>query len=569
MGEKEFEVILNSIHEGLAAVDREGRLTLFNQAAEQITGIKRRKALGKRAEKVIPNTRLHFVLQTGKAELNRQQQIGDVTIITNRVPVRNENGDVVGAVAVFRDISDVVYLAEQVTSLKETQTLLQSIIDSTQDAISVVDDQGMGILINPAYTRITGLTEADVLNKPATVDIAEGESMHMQVLRTGQPVRGVPMKVGPHSREVLVNAAPIIVGGRLTGSVAVIHDISEIRQLSKELERARWLIRRLETKYTFDDIVGTSSAIRKAVDEAETAAQTPATVVLRGESGTGKELFAHAIHHASGRAGQFIRVNCAAIPQSLLESELFGYIGGAFTGARKEGRRGYFEEAHRGTIFLDEVAEIDPLVQVKLLRVLQEREITRVGEAKAVPVDVRVLAATNADLEEHVRQGSFRQDLYYRLNVIPIFVPPLRERREDIAQLAQHLLYKINLEYGRNVISISREALHSLQEYDWPGNVRELENVLGRAIINMKFSDPVIQANHLPELDARLPQQATIADAGLVYAGETWEEVRSRFEKEMLSEVLKHTGGNKMLAARHLDISIRNLYNKLERYGLK
>lgn len=569
---KEMEVILNSVHEGLMAVDQEGRITIFNQAAEKLIGVPADQAVGKPVSQVVPNTRLHLVLQTGQAELNQQQLLGDTTILTNRVPIRDEEGRVVGAVAVFRDISEIIHLAEEITSLKETQSLLQAIIDSTQDAISVVDENGLGIMINPAYTRLTGMTQEDVIGKPATVDIAEGESMHLQVLRTRQAVKSTPMKVGPNRKEVLVDAAPIIVNGDLKGSVGVIHDVSEIHRLSEELERAQRLIRRLEAKYTFEDIIGVSEEVRYAVEQARKAAQTPATVILRGESGTGKELFAHAIHQASSRRrGQFIRVSCAAIPETLMESELFGYVDGAFTGAKRGGRRGYFEEADGGTLFLDEIGEINLNVQAKLLRVLQEREIVKVGHSQPVTVDVRLIAATNANLEELVRKGQFREDLYYRLNVVPIYIPPLRHRKTDIPHLVNFLLRKFNQEYGRNVSGIAPEALQRLMAYSWPGNVRELENALGRAIINMKYGDAVVEAEHLPALGMK----AQVVQAGsggrrpnFAYAGESLNEMRDRWEKEVLAAVLAHTGGNRTRAAQLLGISLRNLYNKLDRYRL-
>ncbi|MEH7749157.1 sigma 54-interacting transcriptional regulator, partial [Neobacillus drentensis] len=258
----------------------------------------------------------------------------DRKIITTRIPIIEENGTLIGAFAVFKDITEVVNLAEELTDLREIQTMLQAIIHSSDDAISVVDENGRGILINPAYSRITGLTQEQVIGQPATADISEGESMHMKVLQTRRAVRGVPMRVGPSKREVIVNVAPIIVKGKLKGSVGVIHDMSEMKSLNRELNRARQLIRKLEAKYTFEDIIGQSDEMVLAMEQAKLGAKTPATVLLRGESGTGKELFAHAIHNASDRKyNKFIRVNCAAISETLLESELFGYEEGAFSGA--------------------------------------------------------------------------------------------------------------------------------------------------------------------------------------------------------------------------------------------
>lgn len=460
-----------------------------------------------------------------------------------------------------------------ITDLNEIITLLTAIINSTQDAISVADERGLGILVNPAYTRLTGLTAEDVIGKPPTVDIADGEeSMHMKVLRTGQEVRGVSMRVGPKRKEVIVNVAPIIVQGKLRGSVAVLQDVSEIRRLSEELEGAKRLIRHLEAKYTFKDVVGESEAIRAAIEQAKRAALTPATIMLRGESGTGKELFAHAIHrHSARQKGQFLRVNCAALTDSLLESELFGYVEGAFTGARRGGKAGLFEEANGGTLFLDEIGEISLNLQTKLLRVLQEREVIRVGDNRPISVDVRVIAATNANLEEKLRAGHFREDLYYRLNVIPILIPPLRQRRSDIPTLVHHLIRRLNQDYGRCVEQVTEEALQVLMQHDWPGNVRELENVLGRAIINMKVGDTVMEAAHLPILaykpeasarEASQPENTSLPALG------RFEEMQREWEREVLLRALAQAGGNKTKAAQLLDMSIRNFYYKLERHGL-
>lgn len=445
--------------------------------------------------------------------------------------------------------------------------MLKAIIHSSNDAISVVDENGNGILINPAYTRITGLTEEDVLGKPATTDIYKGESMHFHVLKTKKPVRGVKMLVGPKKKEVAVNVAPIIVDGQLKGSVGIIHDMSEIRELTTELQRAKERIRTLEAKYNFDDIVGRSEEMLIAIEQARIAAKTPATVLLRGESGTGKELFAHAIHNESGRKyNHFIRVNCAAISESLLESELFGYEEGAFSGAKRGGKKGYFEEANNGSIFLDEIGELSLSTQAKLLRVLQEREIIRVGGTKPISIQVRIIAATNKNLEQEIRKGNFREDLFYRLNRIPIYIPPLRSRLEDIPLLCDHLIKKINHDYGRNVEGITNEAAELLKRYAWPGNVRELENILGRAIIFMDYSENRIDIKHLSKLGYNFqknqeqdhPNEASLPLYTLV----------ENFEKRIISHILHKHRGNKTKTAKELGVSIRTLYYKIEKYGL-
>ena len=570
MEQNQMKAFLEAAHEGVLTVDADGRITLFNAAAERLMGITAESVLGRYVRDVIPNTRLHVVLDTGEAELDQLQDTGTTTVMTNRVPVRDTHGRIVGAMATFRDISEIKRLGSEIAMLKETRTLLEAIVNSTQDAISVVDENGMGLLINPAYTRLTGLTERDVLHRPATVDIAEGESMHLQVLRTRQAVRHVPMKVGAGRREVLVDVAPIAVDGALKGSVAVIHDVSELRSLNEQLDRARQLIRHLDTRYSFDDIIAAGPVMREVVEQAKRAAATPATVLLSGESGTGKELFAHAIHRASERAQRpFISVNCGAIPDTLQESQLFGYVEGAFTGASRRGHKGYFVESQGGTIFLDEIAESNLAVQTKLLRVLQEKEIVPVGASRPIPTDVRVIAATNVDLAAMVEKGRFRSDLFYRLHVLPIRIPPLRERREDIPPLLKALLNKLNREYNRHVEGITPEALALFCSYDWPGNVRELENMLGRALINMQPGEKMVLAEHLP-LPAPIFGRSVPGCEGIPESrgeGCSLAEAHAVWEKAMLGRVMSIVDGNRTRAAQLLKISVRQLYNKLKRHG--
>ncbi len=562
---REMETIVDSTHDGMIAVNQAGIITLFNKAAERITGLGSSAVVGRPAVDVIPNTRLHIVLVSGEAELNHQQNIGETVILTNRVPVRNEEGLITGAVAVFRDITEIKTLAEQVSDLWKARSLLEAIIESTEDAISVADGMGNNIIVNSAYTKITGLPRDAVINKSVTVDIAEGESMHMKVLQTEKPVRNVRMKVGPAKKEVIVNVAPIFVNGKIRGSVGVIHDISEIIALTEELSKAKRLLRRLEARYRLEDIIGDSPVILRAKEQASMAAETPVTVLLRGESGTGKELFAHAIHNASQRKkGQFVKVNCAAIAENLLESELFGYEEGAFTGALKGGKRGLFEEANGGTIFLDEIGDISGNLQGKLLRVIQDKEMLRVGGTRPVAADARVIAATNADLEQKVRQKIFREDLYYRLNVMPILIPSLRERKEDIGPLSEHLIFKLNQEFGRQVKGVSNAAMEALIAYDWPGNVRELENVLGRAMIAMRPQDTVMELQHLPLL-AREKEKSSSVSA----LPQSLEQVVAEAEGAAIARALHETRGNRKNAAALLGISMRGLFYKMGKYRIK
>lgn len=563
--------MLDDIQEGIIIVDQKAKIVVFNQIAAELMDVSVEQSIGRPVEDVVPNTRLPIILKTGREELNRKQKLKRTAIITNRKPLFDERGNIVGAYALFRDITQIKEMSRQLNHLRELIHLLESILYSTEDAISVVDEKGLGVYINPAYTRITGLTEKDVIGKPATVDITEGESIHMKVLKSQKPIKGKLLKVGPNGKRVIVDVAPLFIKGQLKGSVGVIHDTVEIKKLSNELEQAKQMIRNLEAKYTFEDIIGEHSSIKKAIERAKVAAKTPATVLLRGESGTGKELFAHAIHNVSNRKNNpFIRVNCAAFQESLLNSELFGYVEGAFTGAKKGGKKGFFEEANGGTIFLDEIGEISLNTQAKILRVLQEKEIIPVGGNRPIHVDVRIIAATNVDLEEAVEEKKFRKDLYYRLNVFPIYIPELKERKEDIPLLCKHLIRKYNQEYGRSVDNISQEAIKILMKYHWPGNVRELENAIGRAMINMKIGEKIIKPKHLPILEVNLNLLNEDRNSfSIDHQGKTLREFLEEMEKAYIQQLLRKNKGNKTKTAKDLNISIRSLYYKLEKHQLE
>lgn len=553
------ELIFNSVEEGMIGIDDQGIVNLFNKSAERMTQLSVEKAIGKHVHEVISLSELPRVFDTGLVELNRELILESGTkIVTSRYPMINEEGKTVGAFAVFKDISEVVRLAEEITNLTEIQKMLEAIIYSSEDAISVVDEDGKGILINPAYTRITGFSEAEVIGQPATADISEGESIHLKVLQTRKPIRGVNLRVGKQKKDVIVNVAPIIVNQQLKGSVGVIHDMTEMRGLMKELDHARTLIRTLGATYSFEDIVGTSNEINFTIEQAKLAASALVTVLLRGEVGAGKDLFALAIHSESNRSGYpFLRVNCSSEEEHLLETELFG--------SEKDGfiQPGVFEQATNGTIFLDEVGELTKKTQAKLLRVLRENAIIRGEGTTSIPIDVRIIASSSLNLEKAMLEGTFREDFYYQLNRMPIHIPSLRNRKEDIPAIAEHLLVKLNQEFGRNIEGFSEEAMKSILLYDWPGNVRELENVISRSMIFLQPNDRIVEEYHLPKSMLVLPSE----DKGEASLG-TLAEQMDEMEKTVLAHALKVCGGNKSRTAKQLNISLRTLYYKLEKYHL-
>ena len=334
--------------------------------------------------------------------------------------------------------------------------------------------------------------------------------------------------------------------------------LDQISSRNDTLREVRALRRQLQDRGTFGRMIGNSLEMRKIYHVIEQAAPTPASVLIHGESGTGKELVAQTIHQLSPRVHQpFVPLNCAAIPDTLLESELFGHEKGAFTGAINR-RAGAFELAHKGTLFLDEISEMTPITQAKLLRVLQERNFRPLGGNREQSVDIRVIAATNVDPPEAVRQGKLREDLYYRLNVFSIELPPLRDRKDDVPLLAQAFIKEFNERSGKSIAGVSDAAMSLLERYHWPGNVRELRNVMERSQIVAK--GPFIEVADLPGLASAPPPAASSGGGGLT-AGTTVDEA----ERQLIEVTLQHTGGNKTRAAEMLGISLKTLHNKLNR----
>jgi Nif-specific regulatory protein len=331
---------------------------------------------------------------------------------------------------------------------------------------------------------------------------------------------------------------------------------AERQRLAEENAQLR---RELKERYGFSNLVGASGPMRQVHEQVSQVARASTTVLLRGESGTGKELLAHAIHYNSSRAKRpFVKVSCAALPHDLIESELFGYERGAFTGANGS-RKGRFEAASGGTLFLDEIGEVSPFTQVKLLRVLQEREFERLGGTESIKVDIRLVAATNKDLEKAIAAGTFREDLYHRLNVFTIFVPPLRERKSDVLLLADHFLEKFSREHGRQVRRISTPAIDMLASYHWPGNVRELANVVERAVVVCDAG--VVHAHHLP------PTLQTAEASGTLQT-RTLQQTLEAVERDALQDALKSARGNRARAARLLGATERVFNYRVRKYEI-
>ena len=445
------------------------------------------------------------------------------------------------------------------------QERLQMILESVQDGICVVDRSGEVTYVNPSYLRIVHKTPEMVVGQNVFETAADGN--RCAVLRSGIARIG-SIRHKKDGTTIVANVNPIFVDGEIAGVVSVIKDITEIQTLMERLSQVsakaeyleQELLRTKKTAQAFANYIGKSGKVVDVLALASKAADSSANVLIRGESGTGKEVIAEGIHYASGRRrGPFIRVNCGAIPGALLESELFGHEKGAFTGAVRR-KLGKFELANHGTIFLDEIGELDKNLQVKLLRVLQQKEFDRVGGEETIHVDVRIIAATNRDLEAMVHEGTFRDDLYYRLNVIPIILPPLRDRPDDIQLLVEHFIEKISKENKKNVRGITPDAMQMFMHYRWPGNVRELENVIERVITLMDTD--LITAAVLPSYikgDIAGREVQSLADDTVL----PWEE----YEKQIIANALRQ-GTSFNGAAKLLRISHKTVAAKARKYGL-
>ena len=546
-----YKSIFNSVGEGMIGIDGMGNINLFNDSASKMLGFSSDEVLGKPILSVIPESGLPDVLKKGQVDSNVELQLTNgLDILSSRYPLVMPDGAITGAFAVFKDITGVIRTAEEITDLKRVKTMLEAIIHSSDDAISVVDSEGLGILVNPAYTRLTGLTDKEVIGQPATVDISSGESIHMRVLETKRPARGVNMQLGENNRDVIVNVAPIIVDQEVKGSVGVIHDITEMRSLMKQLDHAKAMIRELESTYTFDDIIGNNEDLLIAVSQAKIAAGSEIPVMLRGEPGSGKELFAHAIHTGSKRnEGEFIRVSCSSLDVAAIEAAI------KHTEIQHEKRF--------GTLFLDEITELKPDVQKKLLEYIGSGSITAAG--KPVQLSVRIITSSAANLERAVHEGVLCEELYYQLTRMSIRIPPLRLRTDDIAILTEALLAMLNQEFGMTIQQVTPEAMLRLQSYEWPGNVRELENVLSRAMIltetgSAKLNEEdivrALSSRSVQQPDSALPDKRTLTS------------LMEDHEKLLLETSLRENNGQKVLTADRLGISLRSLYYKLEKYKL-
>ena len=567
---KEFREQVSSIFDsagsGIIAINESGTIIAANRMAEDLFGIGASGSIGRNIMEVIPNTRLMDIMKSGKPLTGQKFEGQNVSLMVNYAPIIRD-GKVMGAVSVFQEISGLEEISHELDVVKALNRELGAIIHSSYDGIWITDGEALTLDVNEAYERITGISAKEVIGRTMQELVKAGyfdQSVSLVVMKElksvtiNQIIRG--------NKKVLVTGNPIFdENGKLFRVVTNVRDVTELSNLQEQLNQEKEQALKYKTELTHlrsrqigdSELIFRCELMMQIVDLAIKMADVDSTVLITGESGTGKELIAKLIHRqGKGDTSPFISINCAAIPEQLLESELFGYEGGAFTGAKKEGKPGLFEMAHTGTLFLDEVAELPLALQVKLLRAIQDKEITRLGATKSMPIDVRLIAATNRNLTKMLKEGTFREDLYYRLMVVPVNVPPLRDRKEDIPLLVRHFLDEFNRHFGYNKV-ISPQVLDKLENYSWPGNVRELRNVIERMIVISQGDE--ITLDDLPSfINIKMP---------LYQHGAHLRDAVIETETYLLSETYKKCGSWQE-TAKILGVDRATVFRKAAKYQL-
>ncbi len=547
---KELEGVLSSAHNGIVVINSDGMITSFNGAAEQFTRVSRERAVGRHVLDVLVPLGLMETLETGKSEYSQKFRVGRGTYIMNRDPVI-QDGRITGAVGVFQDISEIESVSQELATVKELNSELDSIIQSSSDGLIVTDSAGIVLRVNQTFERMCLGNAQDLIGRgiQEIEEVIYAHSLVDMVLQSGQPVTIMENK---HNHSMLVTGSPVFdEEGKPLRVVINLRDMTSLNQLRQELIDAKCLsekyhqeLSELRNRQGNGEMICTGPEMERVFELIRRVAKVDSTVLLFGESGVGKEGIGKLLHTQSNRAkGPFIKINCGAIPENLLESELFGYESGAFTGARREGKIGMFELAHNGTLLLDEIGDFPLNLQPKLLRVLQERELVPVGGTKPRQVNVRIIAATNQNLEEMIKAGQFREDLFFRLNVVPIVIPPLRQRRGDIIPLLYHFRDEFSKKYNFQR-EFSPEVIEAFLEYDWPGNVRELENMVERLMV--VSAGELIQVSQLP-----MPFQRSTSKLGGVSVNSLMplKEAINEVERQLIEKAMEKYGSTYKVAA--------------------
>ncbi|BBO73104.1 ATPase AAA [Desulfosarcina widdelii] len=502
-----FEAILKSIDYGIIAFNKNKKCVFINNIGQKMLQLNENKVKGLHITDLLQYNNIDEVFDSKKAIKGEKLIVNNRVLYSNLSPIFS-NGKVLGAVAILQETESIEQIYKNLDNIKQLNAEYDTLIESSFDGIVFSDGLGKMIRINNAYARITNIKPDQIVGRTVRELLRDGIidiCPTFSQLKLGKPI-SVVQKVYT-GKKMLVTSSPIFdsTGKRITMVVTNCRDLTELNKLKYEVDRINIEKERViqevtklrAEKLASLNVIAQSDEMRRVVEIALQVSQFDSTVIITGESGVGKEVIAHMIHKASHRKkGPFIKINCGAIPEPLIESELFGYEDGAFTGAKKKGKPGVFEMADGGSLLMDEIGELSHRMAVGLLRVLQERSVTRVGGTKSFEVDARVIAATNADIQDLVKEGKFRSDLYYRLNVINIYIPPLRERPEDIELLALKFVEQLNKKYNRKK-HIDTSMMDQLLTYKWPGNVRELKNFLERVVV-LSTTD-LITADVFPE----------------------------------------------------------------------
>ena len=560
----QLESLFRVNYEGIIIVDNDGYILRVNPAAERMFQISFSDVKGKNLKDILPEITISEQLHIGL-----KKEIKDLPVIINQVPIV-ENNERFGSSFAFLDTSDMEKIVQELEIVKALQSTIDGVLSASSDGVFVSDTSGTIKYVNERACKLVDQTSEQIIGKPV-----------QGLLQTNSPIKIAKSGAAEvdscdiDGKKCIVSHIPFQKcdeeGCEVKGIVSTIY--LNDNAVTEEIAR-KWFYLKQQVQYyreelekrggncsRFDQIVTINPEFMKIKKEAQFIARSSSTVLLTGESGVGKDMFARGIHEASPRAKcPFIKVNCVSIPETLFESELFGYAPGSFTGALKNGKPGYFERANTGTIFLDEIGDMPMSIQAKLLQVLQEKEFMRVGGTGKQTVDVRIIAATNRDLREAIAKKNFREDLFYRLNVIEFHLPPLRDRAEDTIALAESFVEKYNGILGSKVTGINEQAKKALQEYSWPGNIRELENAIERAANYVWEGE--IGVENLPGQIIQLEHEPTVSFS-------SYRSSLVDMEKEMLLDVLKKTNGNRSAAARMLNLSRSAFYDRLAKYNLK
>jgi len=568
-----FREILDSAQNGIVIVDITGAIHLFNQVARDVLAIPESDLVGQHISSISEEAwhDMRMILKTGLPQLNKKITIGESIIIANRTPIAFK-GHIIGVLSIFQDISEYDKISSELVSFKQLTMQLDAIIESSYDGLYITDGEANTLRVNQAYERISGLKREDLIGRNMRDLVQEGvldRSVTLEVLRLREPV--TIMQDIAVDKHVIVTGNPFFdKNGDISLVVTNVRDITELNQLHLELEETRKISSRYQEeleelqklKAASHELIVRSEAFRATLKQAVKVSQVDATVLITGESGVGKSLLARLIHKMSQRKdGPFIKISCGAIPENLMESELFGYEKGAFTGARTGGKAGLLEVGNGGTIFLDEIGELPLNLQVKLLDVLEDKEITRLGGTTPRSMDLRLITATNRDLKQMVREKNFREDLFFRLNVIPLHIPPLRERKEAIIPLIDHFLHE-SIEATGNRKSISSEVYETLVKYPFYGNVRELMNMVERMAV---LSDEDVIG--LKDLPPGVKEESRSSLYGELGESLPLQEAVAKFEEEIIRKAIS-THGTISKAAQILRVNQSTISRKAKKYKI-